>query len=120
MLYIDHKSCVRIACQCYHPQRTVVYVIHSRLSMPPNFPLNCHQKKRLHCTFITAFRNDGVFTLNVIERPRKSHREQGEEGEVGISKKAEIKVQGVMGEPVGGQWVREQCSYSWLQVTFFQ
>jgi len=30
-------------------------------------------------------------------------------------KKAEIKVQGVMGEPVGGQWVREQCSYSWLQ-----
>ena len=41
-------------------------------------------------------------------------------GKVGVSKKAEIKVQGVMGEPVGGQWVREQCSYSWLQVTFFQ
>ena len=35
---------------------------------------------------------------------------------MGVSKKAEIKVQGVMGEPVGGQWVREQCSYSWLQV----
>ena len=51
VLYIDHKSCVRLACQCYHPQRTVVYVIHSRLSMPPNFTLNCHQMKRLHCTF---------------------------------------------------------------------
>ena len=46
----------------------------------------------------------------MIERPRKSHREQGEGGEVGISKKAEIKVQGVMGEPVGGQWVRDRAN----------
>ena len=72
---------------------------------------------------MSIFRNDGVFTLNVIESPWKSHRGQGEEGEVGkvgVSKKAEIKVQGVMGELVGGQWVREQCSYTWLQVTFFQ
>jgi len=36
-------------------------------------------------------------------------------GKVGVSKKAEIKVQGVMRELVGGQWVREQCSYTWLQ-----
>ena len=34
---------------------------------------------------MSTSRNDGVFTLNVIERPRKSHREQGEGGEVGIS-----------------------------------
>ena len=43
---------------------------------------------------MSLFRNDGVFTLNVIESPRKSHREEGEEGEVGkvgVSKKAEIK-----------------------------
>ena len=59
----------------------------------------------------------------MIKSPKKSYRKKGEGGEVGkvgVSKKAEIKVQGVMGEPVGGQWVREQCSYSWLQVTFLQ
>ena len=75
---------------------------------------------------MSVFRNDGVFTLNVIESPRKSQPRRGGRGgevrwalgKVGVSKKAEIKVQqGVMGEPVGGQWVREQCSYSWLQVT---